>query len=237
MAAHRFAVIRSGTIICGSGRSESLATEPLLAASRAIARITQRGWKVAVTGAGSAAHVFLNAARTLNASERRLAQIGTHIVEANTLVALSALQSTSCDVAPYVARSIDAVETALIEHAACVVGPLPGCISTDSIAALVAEALRASYVVFLKKGLLFTEDPDESVTEITSTELVQIAMAHDQRAGATAPIDVLAAIVLRRSGIPAAFLLHDDADALDEVLLGNSSVRRTLILPASLGRG
>lgn len=225
-------VIKTGTNATSAAKGASLSLKPLRSIAAAVARLTADGSRrVVVVAGGTAAHMYINTARLFAASEATLALIGEHIVEANTLIIQSAIAHYGCDVAPRVAHTVAEVDEALARHAICVAGVIPGAISTDSIAALIAEHIGADLLIFVKKGLIFRETPDRVVAEITATDLLQMLRDKNQRAGDKAPIDMLAAVVLRRCGVRAAVISQADAARLPELLERDTDLRQSAILP------
>jgi uridylate kinase len=101
--------------------------------------------------------------------------------------------------------------------------------TTDAVAALLAERVRADRLIIATsvEGV-YTSDPEKDATArkleiMTARELVRLAMETEMRAGSRSPVDPLAAKIIERSSIPSAVVLGSIVENLRKGALGGHS--------------
>jgi uridylate kinase len=108
-------------------------------------------------------------------------------------------------------------------------GVMPGQ-TTDAVAAALAEYVDADLLVYATSvDGVFSADPDgdpdaEQYDRLTGTELVDLVAPMSRGAGASAPVDLLAAKLIERSKMRTIVLDGTDPNAVaDAVLRGDHS--------------
>ena len=101
--------------------------------------------------------------------------------------------------------------------------------TTDAVAALLAERVRADrLIVATSVDGVYTSDPEKDpaarkLDNMTARELVRLAMETEMRAGSRSPVDPLAAKIIERSSIPSAVVLGSIVENLRKGALGGHS--------------
>jgi uridylate kinase len=159
-----------------------------------------------VVGGGPVAREYIGAARELGADEISLDRIGIEVTRLNARLLIEALGDAA------VASPIEDVERAreVFKRGDIPVlgGTAPGH-TTDAVATGVAEHADADLLVYATSVAgVFDADPGEDGTaekfdRLSPTKLVEVVNAVELAAGSNAPVDLLAAKLLQRSGLRA----------------------------------
>lgn len=180
-----------------------------------------------VVGGGDVARDYIGAARALNANEFQLDEIGIDVTRINARLLIAALGH---GVDPTPARDYEEAAAALRRGDVTVMGGVTPGQTTDAVAAALAESVSADLLVYATGADgVYDADPavDAEATkfgELTPTELVDLIVPMSRDAGASAPVDLLAAKLIQRSGIRTIVLDGNDPDVLrDAVLHGEHS--------------
>ncbi|PSP82714.1 UMP kinase [Halobacteriales archaeon QS_6_64_34] len=158
----------------------------------------------AVVGGGPTAREYIGTARELGANEIELDQLGIAVTRLNGRLLIAALDDRA---APTPAESYESGREAIRRGDIPVLGGIVAAQTTDAVAAAFAEYINADLLVYATSvNGVYSTDP-ESDTEatrfdqLTAGELVDIIADMEMNAGSSAPVDLLAAKVIERSGI------------------------------------
>ena len=158
----------------------------------------------AVVGGGGVARDYIGAARELGANEVQLDQIGIDVTRINARLLIAALgPQTDPKVAHDYEEAGDAVRCGDVSVMG---GVMPGQ-TTDAVAAALAEYVGADLLVYATSvDGVYSADPDadadaEKYDRLTPEALVDVIAPMSRGAGASAPVDLLAAKLIQRSGM------------------------------------
>jgi uridylate kinase len=158
----------------------------------------------AVVGGGGVARDYIGAARELGANEVQLDQIGIDVTRINARLLIAALGT---DADPTVAQDYEDAGDALRRGDISVMGGVMPGQTTDAVAAALAEYAGADLLVYATSvDGVYSADPDtdadaEKYDRLTPGELVDVIAPMSRGAGASAPVDLLAAKLIERSGM------------------------------------
>jgi uridylate kinase len=105
-------------------------------------------------------------------------------------------------------------------------GTTPGH-TTDAVAALLAEMVGADLLVYATSVPgVFSADPNETdgaerYDRLTASELVDVIASIETAAGSNAPVDLLAAKIIERSGLQAVVLDGTEPGRIAAAVAGN----------------
>ncbi|NYZ77168.1 UMP kinase [Candidatus Micrarchaeota archaeon] len=186
-----------------------------------------------VTGGGSIARAYANAARELGAGEYDADSIAIVSTKQNAHIVIAALGGAAH---PNVPATFEQARTAFDGHKAVVMGgTIPG-ITTDSDSALLAEAIGAKRLVNISnvEGI-FDSDPRKNpnakkFATLSYDQLIALAAESDKRtAGTHFVFDMLACKLIARSKIETHFVscrnMKDIAEAIEGKKHGGTVVR------------
>jgi len=158
----------------------------------------------AVVGGGPTAREYITTARELGANEIELDQLGIAVTRLNGRLLIAALDDRA---APTPAESYESGREAIRRGDIPVLGGIVAAQTTDAVAAAFAEYVGADLLVYATSvDGVYSADPkrDGEATrfdELTAGELVDVIADMEMNAGSSAPVDLLAAKVIQRSGI------------------------------------
>jgi len=159
-----------------------------------------------VVGGGPTARTYIERARELGANEIELDQLGVDVTRLNARLLLAALDDRSP------ATPIETHERAREVFRQGDVPVMGGTVAghtTDAVATALAEYVDADLLVYATSVPgVFDADPerDDDATmydTLTAAELVDVVASIEMAAGSNAPVDLLAAKLLHRSGLHA----------------------------------
>jgi uridylate kinase len=159
---------------------------------------------VAITGGGEAARKYSEAARALGATEFTCDLLGIHVSRLNARLLISALGD---DAYPEPLSTYRELVHAVSTDTIVVGGGMHPGQSTDTVGALVAEALRADwYIKATDVEGVYTADPNTDpgatkIEEITPDELLRHVMARKLSAGEYTLFDPIAIKIVERAKI------------------------------------
>ena len=157
-----------------------------------------------VVGGGGVARDYIRAARDLGANEVQLDQIGIDVTRINARLLIAAL-GTNAD--PKVAHDYEDAGDAIRRDDVSVMGGVMPGQTTDAVAAALAEYVGADLLVYATSvDGVYSADPDtdtdaEKYDRLTPADLVDVIAPMSRGAGASAPVDLLAAKLIERSGM------------------------------------
>ncbi|GAB7009376.1 UMP kinase [Halorubrum trueperi] len=194
----------------------------------AIERLVDAGCEVGiVVGGGGVAREYIETARSLGANEVELDRLGIGTTRLNARLLIAALGERA-NVSP--ATEYDEATAALRRGEVSVMGGITPGQTTDAVAAAFAESVDAGLLVYATSADgVYDADPnvDDDATQFGSmspAELVDIVLPMSRDAGASAPVDLLAAKLVDRAGIRSIVLDGTDPGVVvDAVLRGDHS--------------
>ena len=175
-----------------------------------------------VVGGGSVARDYIEAARDLGANEIALDDIGIGVTRLNARLLIAALSENA---APAPVESYQGGLEAMRRGDVPILGGVTPGQTTDAVSAALAEYVEADLLVYATSVPgVFTADPaeDESARHIesmTPRELVDVIVDTELVAGSSAPVDLLAAKLVERSGMRTIVLDGTDPDRLVAAVL------------------
>ncbi|WP_096389523.1 UMP kinase [Halopenitus persicus] len=210
--------------IGGSVLAPDLDPERVAAHAKAIEELSEAGCTVGVVvGGGGVAREYIETARDLGANGVQLDQLGIGVTRLNARLLIAALgqRATLSPAADY----DEAVGSLRRGEIAVMGGVMPGQ-TTDAVAAEFAEAVDADLLVYATSanGVYDADpnvDPDaEQYGRLSPAELVDIVLPMSRDAGASAPVDLLAAKLIDRADLRTIVLDGTDPSVLTDAVLG-----------------
>lgn len=191
--------------IGGFAFGEEFDTQLLRAYSDEIKRLSKEGHQlIIVTGGGKIARRYIDASRTLGASEALCDELGIEVSRVNALLLISSLWDIAYRRVP---RTLGEAIAAVKPGQPVIMGGLQPGQSTNAVAALAAELLDADLLVNLTdvEGV-YTKDPKvyedaRLLEEVTVEQLEDILSSRDLKAGRYELMDPLALRIIGRGRI------------------------------------
>ena len=219
----------------GSVLAPDLDPNRVAAYADAIERLVADDHEVGVVvGGGGVAREYIETARDLGANEVELDQFGIGTTRLNARLLIAALGEAAA-VSP--ATEYDEAAAGLRRGEVSVMGGMTPGQTTDAVAAALAESVDADLLVYATSadGVYDADpnaDPDATqFAELSPAELVEVVLPMSRDAGASAPVDLLAAKLIDRAGMRAIVLDGTDPSAVvDAVVSGDHS--GTDVVPA-----
>lgn len=187
---------------------------------------TLEGEVFVVVGGGGAAREYIGVARGLGANEAVSDKIGIDVTRLNARLLISAMGS---DAYPEPPEDYQDAESAMALGRKVVMGGVAPGQSTDAVAAILAEYVDADRLVFATSVPgIFERDPKahegaELIEEMSPSELVELVMKMDIKAGSKSPVDPLAAKIIERSRITTRVVGGEDPKRVVEAAEGDST--------------
>ncbi|SHG69883.1 UMP kinase [Halobaculum gomorrense] len=207
----------------GSVLAPELDAGRVAAYANAIERLVDEGCELGVVvGGGGVARDYIGAARDLDANEVQLDQLGIDVTRVNARLLITALGSS---VDPSPAHDYDEAADAIRRGDVSVMGGVTPGQTTDAVAAALAEYVDADLLVYATGANgIYDADPNvdetaEQFAELTPEELVEVIVPMSRDAGASAPVDLLAAKLIQRAGMRAVVLDGHDPEAVENAVL------------------
>ena len=212
--------------IGGSVLAPDLDPERVRAYADVVESLLAAGHRVGVVvGGGTVARDYIETARELGANEGELDQLGIDTTRLNARLFLAALDEDLA--APSIPTDYEEAAEALHRDSVVVMGGVVPAQTTDAVSAALAEYVDADRLVFATSVPgVFDADPNENpdaerYDEIAASDLVDLIARGESlgSAGSNAPIDLLAAKVIKRSGIDAIVLDGTDPSAVERAVI------------------
>ena len=223
--------------IGGSILAPELDSDRVAAHAEVIESLAAAGCEIGVVvGGGGVARDYITAARDLGANEVQLDQLGIDVTRINARLLISALGPSA---KPAPATDYDAAGDALRRGDISVMGGITPGQTTDAVAAAFAEYVGADLLVYATStDGVYDADPEadpEAVkyTTMSPTELVDLIVPMSRDAGASAPVDILAAKLLERSGMRTVVLDGSEPSNIESAVLEGSHTGTDVIPPGS----
>ncbi len=191
----------------------------------------------AVVGGGGVAREYIGAARDLGANEIELDQLGIDVTRLNARLLIAAL-SEGTVTAP--ARDYEQAGEALRQGSVCVMGGVAPAQTTDAVGAALAEYVDADLLVYATSVPgVYDDDPNENpeatrFSELSAAELVDVIADLEMAAGSSAPVDLLAAKIIQRSGMRTIVLDGTDPERIARAVLYGEH-HGTDVIPEGVG--
>jgi uridylate kinase len=177
-----------------------------------------------VVGGGPTAREYITAARDLGANEIELDQLGIAVTRLNARLLVAALDDRA---APSPPDDHETAREALRRGDIPVMGGTVAGHTTDAVGTALAEYIDADLLIYATSVPgVYDADPgeDDGATKfetLTPAELVDVVAGIEMEAGSNAPVDLLAAKLLQRSGLRTVVLDGTDPERLLNAVDGN----------------
>ena len=175
-----------------------------------------------VVGGGGVAREYIRAARALGENEIALDDMGIAVTRLNARLLIAALGEAA---APAPVETYEAGLEAMRRGDVPVLGGVTPGQTTDAVAAALAEYAEADLLVFATSVPgVFTADPNEDddaehIASMSASELVDVIVDTELVAGSSAPVDLLAAKLIERSGMRSIVLDGTDPHRIVDAIL------------------
>lgn len=218
----------------GSVLAPELDPDRVAAHADAIESLAGEGCELGiVVGGGGVAREYIGAARNLGANEVQLDQIGIDVTRINARLLISALGPGT---RPTPATDYDEAGESLRRGDVTVMGGVMPGQTTDAVAAAFAEYIGADLLVYAT-GADGVYDSDPAINDdarkfesMSPAELVDVIVPMSRDAGASAPVDLLAAKLIERSSMRSVVLDGNDPQRIQSAVL-NGEHTGTDIIP------
>lgn len=196
------------TIVLSLGGSvliPSLETNALGAYAAVLAELAGRVRVYVVVGGGGEARRYIGTARAAGIDEATLDEIGILVTRLNARLLVAALGDAAY---PRVPETYAAAKECGVAGRIVVMGGVAPGQTTDAVAAVLAEEVGADLLINATSVPgIFTADPKKDPTAtryetMTPAELLALVSRERMGAGSNTVIDLVAAKIVERSGIP-----------------------------------
>ena len=209
--------------IGGFAFREELDASLLKAYSDEIRRLSEEGHQlIIVAGGGRTARRYIDASRTLGASEALCDELGIEVSRVNALLLISSLWDIAYRRVP---RTLEEAIAAVKPGRPVIMGGLQPGQSTNMVAALAAELLNADLLVNLTdvEGV-YTKDPEiygdaKLLEEVTVEQLEDIILGQNMKAGEYRLMDPLALKIIKRGRIKTVIASGLNPENLRKIIL------------------
>lgn len=176
---------------------------------------------VIVVGGGKVCRNYIAAAKALGASNFIADSIGIAVTRINAMLMIQALDNAYPNVLTEVEKSKPILDSGKIPVYG---GLLPG-ITTDCVAALIAEFLKAEFVNLTNVDGIYSSDPKTNPNakfypEITYDRLIALMKLAESKPGQNVVLDLPSCLILKRSKIPAIILNGNDLENFVSAIRG-----------------
>jgi uridylate kinase len=195
----------------------SEAADRVAAHADAVSRLATEESVGVVVGGGRVAREYIEVARSLGANEVELDDVGVAVTRLNARLLAAALGEAA---APVPAESYETARATMRRGEVAVMGGVVAGQTTDAVAAALAEYVDADLLVYATSVAgVFSADPatDEDAVRhetLSPSELVDIIADIEMTAGSSAPVDLLAAKLIERSGVRTVVLDGSDPERI-----------------------
>ncbi len=195
---------------------------------RTIARIIKKSKHSfgILTGGGTVARAYANAARELGAGEYECDSIAITSTRQNAQLVIAALSTQEIDVHKKALFDFDEARIASDKKVVVMGGTIPG-ITTDTDAVLLGEAVGAKRLVNISNvDAIYDSDPKKNPNakkyqKMNYEQLISLSLASDKRmAGTNFVFDMLACKLISRSKIEAHFVSGKNSNDMENAIEG-----------------
>ena len=190
-----------------------------------------------VVGGGPTAREYIGAARDLGANEIELDQLGIEVTRLHGRLLIAALDERAAPTPP---ESYESGGEAIRRGDIPVMGGTVAGQTTDAVSAAFAEYVNADLLVYATSvDGVYDADPSENggatkYDEIGADDLVDLIAGLEMDAGSNAPVDLLAAKIVQRSGIRTIVLDGEEPERV-EAAIRTGDHDGTDVVPESVG--
>jgi len=187
-----------------------------------INKLYSQGYKFAlVVGGGKSCRNYQAAAKALGANNFFLDEIGINMTRVNASLLTQSIDNAFPNVLTDFSMLPEIVEQGKIPVFG---GMFPG-ITTDAVAALVAERMGGTFINLSNVDGVYSADPKKSRSakfypELSYERLLSILQLAESRPGQNVVLDIPAALILKRSQIKALFLDGNDLANFESAVSG-----------------
>lgn len=205
----------------GSILAKDLDPDRFLKYAEVLRSVSKKHTLLVVTGGGEAARHYITAARAVGADEVTCDYIGIEITRLNARLLIAALGPDACPEIP--TNYLEAAKAISPGKVVVMGGVTPGQ-TTDAVAAILAEYLRADLLTIATSiDGVYSSDPNCDPTAvkydiISPEKLISIVMAIEMKAGSKSPVDPVAAKIIERCKLDALVMDARDPALLEEIL-------------------
>jgi uridylate kinase len=177
-----------------------------------------------VAGGGEVAREYIETGRALGANEIELDQLGIAVTRLNARLLVAAFDDRAAPAPP---EDYERGREAMRRGDIPVMGGTVAGQTTDAVSAAFAEYVDADLLIYATSVAgVFDADPDEDgeatkFDRLTASELVDVVRDIELEAGSNAPVDLLAAKLIQRSGLHAIVLDGTDPQAVADAVAGD----------------
>lgn len=206
----------------GSILFPSLEENTLAAYAPVLRRLAEQVTLFVVVGGGGEARRYIAAARQMGVDEATCDEIGILVTRLNATLLASALGDDAC---PRIAASPGEALEYSCSGRIVVMGGVTPAQTTDAVAAVLAERAGADLLVNLTSvDGIYSADPKKDPSarkfaRLSPSGLLEIVSRDSLSAGSNTVMDMVAAKVVQRSGIPLLVLDGRDPANLERALL------------------
>jgi uridylate kinase len=176
-----------------------------------------------VVGGGPTAREYIETARELGANEIELDQLGVAATRMNARLLIAALDDRAAPAPP---ADHETAREALRRGDIPIMGGTVAGHTTDAVGTALAEYVDADLLIYATSVPgVYDADPQTNpeaskFDQMTPGELVDVVVDIEMEAGSNAPVDLLAAKLLQRSGLQAAVIDGTDPEAVARAVDG-----------------
>jgi uridylate kinase len=206
----RFVISAGGSVFFGQKPDAALIAK----FGSCIEELHNEGFRFAiVAGGGSIARTYCAAATSLGMSNFLTDNAAIHITRANAALMLGSLK----DGCREVLSSPEKAEAVISSGKIPVYGGLMPSLTTDAVAALLAEFLDATFVNLTDVGGIYSSDPSKHpgaklYEKLTHAKLMAVLKIAASKPGQNFVLDTPSCLILRRSKLRAAVLKGSDLE-------------------------
>ncbi|WXG40748.1 MAG: UMP kinase [Candidatus Freyarchaeum deiterrae] len=178
-----------------------------------------------VVGGGKTARKYIEAARKLGAAEGLCDEIGIRAAQLNAQILVGALDKEAY---PTIPETLQQVAEAAATGKIVVVGGLQPGQSTNAVAALIAERIKADILINATNvDGVYTRDPKkdpnaQKLDRVTVKEIQEISKDKGFFAGKYELFDIVALKILERSKIPTWIINGEDPKNILKIIAGGN---------------
>jgi len=185
--------------------------------------LMERGYRFAiVAGGGRIGRNYIAAAKTLGTNNYSLDLLGIAVTRVNALLLIQALENAY----PGVLTDIQSSKQVLSMGKIPVFGGLLPGITTDAVAALLAEFLKADYVNLTNVDGIYSADPKTKPNakfypELSHDRLIGLMQVAESKPGQNLVLDLPCCYILKRSRIRGIVLNGSDLSNFERAIEGS----------------
>lgn len=205
----------------GSILAKELKPDSFMAYAEVLRKLSGDHRIIVVTGGGVAARNYIEVARSTGANEVECDYIGIDVTRLNAKLLISAIGDSAYPQPP---ENYQQVRDLLPSGKIIVMGGVVPGQTTDAVAAILAEYLRADLMVISTAvDGVYSADPRKDPSAVkyetmTAKELVKTVMTTEMKAGSKSPVDPLAAKIIERCNIETIVMEGSDPENLLKVI-------------------